>query len=115
MKRLIACGGLDCESCDARRATVSNDRALREKTARAWSAMNHAPEITADTIACMVCRTDGTKFAFCRDCCEIRKCVRRKGFDTCGECEELDGYPAVGSIFRHAPEAEANLLASKAR
>lgn len=77
--------------------------------------MNHAPEITADTIACMGCRTDGTKFAFCRDCCEIRKCVRRKGFDTCGECEELDGYPAVGSIFRHAPEAEANLLASKAR
>ena len=35
--------------------------------------------------------------------------------EVCGECEELDGCPAVGSIFRHAPEAEANLLASKAR
>ena len=115
MKRLIACCGLDCESCAARSATVSNARALRENTARAWSAMYHAPEFSADTIACKNCNTDGTKFAFCRDCCEIRKCVRRKGFDSCGECEELDGYPAVGSIFRHAPEAEANLLASKAR
>ena len=33
MKQLIACCGLDCESCDARIATVKNDNELREKTA----------------------------------------------------------------------------------
>ena len=53
MKQLIACCGLDCESCDARIATVKNDDELREKTAQKWSAMNNAPEITAATINCM--------------------------------------------------------------
>lgn len=42
MKQLIACCGLDCESCDARIATVKNDDELREKTAQKWSAMNNA-------------------------------------------------------------------------
>ena len=50
MKQLIACCGLDCEGCDARIATVGNDNELREKTARKWSEMNNAPEITAATI-----------------------------------------------------------------
>ena len=50
MKQLIACCGLDCESCDARIATVKNDNELREKTAQKWSAMNNAPEITAATV-----------------------------------------------------------------
>ena len=31
--QLIGCCGLDCEACDARIATVTNDSALREKTA----------------------------------------------------------------------------------
>ena len=48
MKQLIACCGLDCESCDARIATVENDNELKEKTARKWSVMNNAPEITAE-------------------------------------------------------------------
>lgn len=67
MKQLTACCGLDCESCDARIATVKNDDVLREKTAQKWSAMNNAPEITAATINCMGCRADGVKFAYCSD------------------------------------------------
>lgn len=53
MKQLIACCGLDCESCDARIATVNNDNELREKTARKWSELNNEPAITAETINCM--------------------------------------------------------------
>lgn len=78
MKQLIACCGLDCESCDARIATVKNDNELREKTAQKWSAMNNAPEITAATINCMGCRTDGVKFAYCSDYCEIRNVYPEK-------------------------------------
>lgn len=59
MKQLIACCGLDCESCDARIATVRDDNELREKTAQLWSKLNNIPEITADTINCMGCRVDG--------------------------------------------------------
>lgn len=58
MKQLIACCGLDCEGCDTRIATVRNDNELREKTARKWSVMNNAPEITAATINCMGCWAD---------------------------------------------------------
>lgn len=106
MKQLIACCGLDCESCDARIATVKN----REKTAQKWSAMNNAPEITAATINCMGCRADGVKFAYCSDYCEIRKCVSGKGFNTCGDCDELDSCQIVGAVLQHAPGARENLM-----
>ena len=106
MKQLIACCGLDCESCEARIATVKNDNELREKTAQKWSEMNNTPEITAATINCMGCRTDGVKFAFCSNYCGIRKCVSEKGFNTCGECKELNHCQIVGAIFQHSPNAK---------
>lgn len=112
MKQLIACCGLDCESCDARIATVENNDELREKTAQEWSVMNNSPEITADTINCMGCRANGVKFAYCSNYCEIRKCVRDKGFNTCADCKELDNCPIVGFVFRHNPAAKENLLSS---
>lgn len=112
IKQLIACCGLDCESCAARIATITNDDELREKTAREWSEMNNAPQITAATIHCMGCRTDGAKFAYCSDYCEIRKCVYAKGFHTCGDCKELDTCQMVAAIFQHAPGAKENLQSS---
>ncbi len=110
MKQLIAYCGLDCESCDARIATVKNDDELREKTAQKWNAMNNAPEITAATINCMGCRADGVKFAYCSDYCEIHKCASRKGFNTCGDCDELDSCQIVGAVLQHAPGARENLM-----
>ena len=81
-------------------------------TAQQWSVMNNAPEITAATINCMGCRADGAKFAYCSDYCEIRKCVNKKGFDTCGDCKELNSCQIVGAVFQHAPSAKENLLSS---
>ena len=110
MDQLIAYCGLDCESCDARIATVGNDNELRERTARQWSVLNNAPEITAATINCMGCRTDGVKFAYCSDMCEIRKCAQEKGFDTCGDCEKLDHCLIIAPVLRNVPGAKENLL-----
>lgn len=107
---MIACCGLDCGSCDARAATLENDDELREKTARKWSEMNNAPEITAATINCTGCRTEGVKFAYCSHLCEIRKCVHVKGFNTCGDCEELNDCIIVNPILQHVPGARENLL-----
>lgn len=109
MKQLIACCGLDCENCAARIATVNNDDELREKTAKEWSVLNNTPEITAETIQCMGCRADGVKFAYCSDYCAIRKCVYEKGFNTCGDCKELDTCQVVGAVLQHAPGAKENL------
>ena len=63
--------------------------------------MNGAPEITAATVNCsMGCRTEGVKFAYCSEYCEIRKCVYAKGFETCGVFEkELDGCRIVECGF----------------
>ncbi len=98
MKQLIACCGLDCETCDARIATINNDDALREKTAKLWRELNNEPMITADTINCMGCRTDGVKTFFCNNLCEIRKCVMEKGFGTCAECSEKQTCPKLKQI-----------------
>ena len=51
MKKLIGCCGLDCEKCDARVATVTNDNALREKTAALWTKLNGVT-ITPEMINC---------------------------------------------------------------
>jgi len=109
MKNLIACCGIDCEFCDARIATVANDNVLREETAKKWSEMFNAPNITAESINCMGCRTDGVKFAQC-DVCEIRNCAKTKGFDTCGECGELETCQTVGFVLQNVPGAKENLI-----
>ena len=64
MKDLIAYCGLDCGKCDARRATLTDDSALREKTAKLWSQMNGV-EITPEMINCVGCRVDGVKSPYC--------------------------------------------------
>ena len=51
MNQLIGCCGLDCETCDARIATLTNDSALREKTAELWTKLNGVT-ITPEMINC---------------------------------------------------------------
>lgn len=43
MKDMIAYCGLDCETCDAYRAAINDDQALRERTAKKWAELNNAP------------------------------------------------------------------------
>ncbi len=112
MKQLIACCGLDCENCDARIATINNDDKLREETARKWSIMNNTSEITPETIYCTGCRVEGAKFCYCSNYCEIRKCVQAKGFNTCGDCNELNHCLTIDRVFQHNPGAKENLLSS---
>ena len=62
--QLIGCCGLDCEKCDARIATLTNDNALREKTAALWTKLNGVT-ITPEMINCTGCRMEGAKTPFC--------------------------------------------------
>jgi len=108
MEKLIASCGIDCVTCDARIATLTNDDALKEKTAKAWALQFSAPEITAEAIHCLGCREEGVKFAHCSQC-EIRNCVLAKGYQTCAECEELETCSIVGEIHKYMPELLQNL------
>lgn len=58
--QLIGCCGLDCETCDARIATITDDNTLREKTAALWTELNGVT-ITPDMIHCTGCRVEGEK------------------------------------------------------
>ena len=77
MKDMIGYCGLDCEKCDAYIATVNDDQALREKTAKLWAKLNNAP-ILPEHINCEGCRMSGVKTVFCEHICEIRKCALKK-------------------------------------
>lgn len=108
MKTLIAVCGLDCETCDARIATLTGDDVLREKTAKAWSELNGVP-ITAEMINCMGCRMDGVKTPFCNDLCPIRKCALGKKFATCGDCADMESCETVGMVHNTNAEAKARI------
>ncbi len=108
MKDMIAYCGLDCEDCEAYHATINNDQALREKTAKRWAELNHAP-IRPEHINCEGCRMDGMKTVFCDSLCSIRQCARKKGVATCGDCPELENCQTVGMIISNYPAARNNL------
>lgn len=112
MKELIAYCGLDCESCDARIATVNNDEALKQKTAELWSQLNGF-EITADMMNCLGCRCDGVKTPYCDSMCGIRKCAMAKGFNTCGDCGEMDNCELLRPIIASTPDALERLKGGK--
>ena len=108
MNDLIAFCGLNCEKCDAFIATKNNDNALREKTAKLWSELNQI-EILPEQINCEGCRCDGKKTVFCDKLCQIRQCAMKKGFETCGDCSELDNCKTVAMVVGNNPEALENL------
>jgi hypothetical protein len=108
MEKIISCCGLNCVGCDARIATVTNDNALRSKTAAAWRTQYNAVNITAEMINCTGCREPGAKFDHCNHC-EIRNCASSKSYNTCAECEKLEHCPILENVHQYVPEALENL------
>ena len=105
-KRIAYCG-MDCGKCDAYIATMRNDEALREKTAKLWSQMNGV-EITGDMIHCAGCRADGVKTPYCESLCPVRPCAVSRHMETCGSCTEMEKCDLVGAMFKNNPEAHRN-------
>ena len=106
--QLIGCCGLDCETCDARIATLTNDNALREKTAELWTKLNRVT-ITPEMINCTGCRMEGAKTPFCDKLCPVHNCVREKGLDTCANCGKMEECPTLGQIAANSPFVLENL------
>ena len=104
MNDYIAYCGLDCETCEARIATVNDDNDLRAKVAKEWSELNKA-DITPEMINCSGCRISGIKFAYCDSLCPIRQCAMGKGLETCGNCSEMKTCEKVGAIIGNNSEA----------
>lgn len=100
MNKLRAYCGLNCETCEARIATINDDDEMRKAVAAKWSEMNNEPLITPETINCMGCKTEGEcKTYFCSHLCEIRKCCAKRGYDTCAECAEWKTCAALAPFL----------------
>ena len=108
MKKYIAYCGLDCESCEARLATVNEDEALRRKVAQSWSELNGVT-ITPEMIHCVGCRVEGVKTPYCDGLCPIRKCAMGRGVESCGSCGGMDACEALDAITRNNRDALWNL------
>ena len=108
MKEFIAYCGLDCETCDARLATVNNDEKLRENVAQLWSELNGVP-ITPEMIHCAGCRIDGVKTPYCDSLCPIRQCALGRKVQTCGDCSEMYTCEKLAAITKNNEEALRNL------
>ena len=108
MREHIAYCGLNCETCEARLATVNGDEALRKKVAALWSKLNGV-EITLDMIHCTGCRVEGPKTPYCESLCPIRQCALAKGMETCGACPEMARCQKLAPIIKNNPAAWENL------
>ena len=109
MHKMIACCGINCETCEARIATIKNDDKMRVEVAKKWCEMNHTDKITPESINCTGCRVEGVKFYFCSHMCEVHKCVTAKGYETCAECPDKNTCKLVGTIWENCAEAKGNL------
>ena len=108
MRNMISYCGLDCEKCDAYLATINDDQALREKTAKLWAELNNAP-ILPEHINCEGCRVDGIKTIYCDSLCGICQCALKKGVVMCGDCLDMEKCQMVGMIISNHPDALKNL------
>ena len=113
MNEYIAYCGLNCETCDARLATINNDDELRQKAAKLWSELNGV-EITPEMINCTGCRIDGVKTPFCESLCPIRQCAVSKDYETCGRCSDMETCEKLRMITGDNPDALINLKKTSA-
>jgi hypothetical protein len=108
MDKIISCCGLDCATCEARIATISNDDELRKSTAEKWKTMYGVADMSPAMINCTGCREEGIKLGHW-SMCQIRLCADKKGYKTCGECNEMETCTLVSPVHKSVPEAVLNL------
>ena len=104
MNEFTAYCGLDCETCEARIATVRDDDGMRAAVARKWSELNSV-QITPDMINCSGCRFPGKKTPYCESLCPIRQCAMARQLATCGSCPEMDSCDKLGQITANNADA----------
>lgn len=87
MPKLIAPCGIDCQICDAYKATQANDTELFKKLQENYK-QKFNKVIALEDLYCDGCPSDGRQIGFCA-VCEIRKCAYGRGYTTCAECNDF--------------------------
>ena len=105
---ILAICGLDCGTCPAYQAHVTDDWGLREATAKEWSTaygFDAKPEMI-DCVGCTV--VEGVHIGHCFECA-IRKCGLERGVANCAVCGLFEGCATLGDFLAKVPQAKANL------
>jgi hypothetical protein len=111
--KIIAKCGLVCSDCGAYIATAANSDELRKKTAKEWSEL-YGGNVEWKTVNCLGCMETRKEMLFSHCLvCGIRTCALAKGFATCADCPDF-GCDKVNEIWKHVPDARANLQSLKA-
>jgi hypothetical protein len=105
--KLISCCGLVCSDCGAFKATAADDDAMRAKVSEEWS-KSYSVQIPPESINCTGCTSDGVKFQYAENKCEIRKCAVGRNLHTCAECGDY-ACDKLGEFFKTVPAAKENL------
>ncbi len=97
--------GIPCGECNAYKATVNNDDALRKQISEEWSKMYGADIKTGD-VNCLGCKSD-VNFSYC-GMCRIRACNIERNTGNCSECA-LFSCDILEEVLNHAPEVRERL------
>jgi len=107
MENISICG-LDCATCPAFTAHITDDWGLREATAKEWSKA-YGFECKPEMIDCVGCTTvDGVHVGHCYECA-MRKCGLGHGAANCAVCEAFESCSLIGDFIAKVPQAKANL------
>ena len=104
---MLSCCGLDCSKCEGYLATQADDDEMRTSVAKEWSE-RYQVDIKTEHINCDGCRSDGRKFFYCSDMCELRKCCLEKDLINCAACD-MYACDKLEAFFQLAPEVRAAL------
>ncbi|MCE5202466.1 MAG: DUF3795 domain-containing protein [Synergistaceae bacterium] len=103
----IGCCGMDCDTCEARKATARGDVKTLARIAAERENEGHVSFILPSRLKCTGCLEPGSKSILCAGC-RIRMCALENGIPHCGFCEE---FPCeLGStVWDAIPEYKHNL------
>jgi hypothetical protein len=90
-KNFNYCGYVCPSDCKFRRATIENDNELRQIAWAVWKIDERFGIPYKRKLAfCHGCKAPGEPEGVMVANCDVRACVRDKGFDCCIECDELE-------------------------
>lgn len=109
----VGCCGMDCDGCEARRATERRDAEALAAIASGLESAGRASFILPSRLRCTGCLTPGVKSVNCAECA-IRECALENGVPHCGFCPD---FPCeLGSaVWEAVPEYKHNLEVLRSR
>ncbi len=112
MTKKVAYCGLICQTCPIYLATRQKDKKeqarMRSEIAKKCQEHYGVTYRLEDITDCDGCKTEGERLFSASKSCLIRKCARRKGFETCASCAEY-ACEKLTAFFKTDPLARERL------